>query len=485
MAVLDRAEAVIGGRYVLEDLIGEGGMGEVWRARHATLNSPVAIKFLHGASASDETSRKRFLKEAQLTARLKSRHAVRVFDHGVTEDGVPYLVMELLEGESLADRLDREGKLSPEMTVRLLRQAAHALDRAHALGIVHRDFKPENVMVLRDDEEGDEVKVLDFGIAKLVGDLEPTSTSGEIERAAYGSFTRTAGLVGTPYYMAPEQIEASSQLGPAVDVWAFGVVAFECLTSVRPFEADTIPRVLRRVIDGATPLARSIAPELPHEFDDWFRIACAKEPAARFADVHSAVMTLAVALGVADTTRRSLHSIVDIDGATPVPKITSRPPARRSSDFKETLVASANRSSIHPVIRAERRETTRFLSRRWALVAGGAALAGLVFLVGSFRGRNSAPATPMDSARVEAAVHAPAAAPPPTASAASPAAPPASQASTAAPVASGDSAAGGEQAASRDAGVSRGARPRALPKAVGAPSPPAGAAPSISPELGY
>src|SRR5678816_3472071 len=136
MADAGRAGTVIGGRYVLEALIGEGGMGEVWCGRHATLNSPVAVKFLHGASAADEASRRRFLKEAQLTARLKSRHAVRVFDHGVTEEGVPYLVMELLEGESLAQWLDRERKLSPLRTVSLLRQAAHALERAHALGIV-------------------------------------------------------------------------------------------------------------------------------------------------------------------------------------------------------------------------------------------------------------------------------------------------------------------------------------------------------------
>src|SRR5215472_9520595 len=146
------AQKEIGGRYWLESLIGEGGMGEVWRVRHHVLNTTVAIKFLQAASASSESTRRRFLTEAQVTANLKTRHAVQVFDFGVTDQGQPYLVMELLEGETLGERLEREGTLSPSDTVHVLKQVARALDRAHGLGIVHRDLKPENIMIVVDPE---------------------------------------------------------------------------------------------------------------------------------------------------------------------------------------------------------------------------------------------------------------------------------------------------------------------------------------------
>src|SRR5262249_21376696 len=137
---------LVGGRYELEELLGQGGMGEVWRARHVALNSHVAIKFLQGASAHRESTRKRFLTEAQVTAQLKTRYAVQVFDFGITDEGQPYLVMELLDGETLGKRLAKHTFLPIPTTVQFLTQAARALDRAHALGIVHRDFKPENVV---------------------------------------------------------------------------------------------------------------------------------------------------------------------------------------------------------------------------------------------------------------------------------------------------------------------------------------------------
>ncbi len=164
-APLER-DRLIGDRYILESLIARGGMGEVWRARHKALKSLVAIKFLHSTSAFSQSTRKRFLREAQVTANLKTRHAVQVFDFGVTEDGLPYLVMEYLEGETLEKRIEREGRLSIETTFMVLRQSARALDRAHALGIVHRDFKPENIIILADEEGGEHVKVVDFGIAR-------------------------------------------------------------------------------------------------------------------------------------------------------------------------------------------------------------------------------------------------------------------------------------------------------------------------------
>ena len=278
-------------------------MGEVWRARHVALKSPVAIKFLQGSSASSERSRRRFLTEAQVTANLKTRHAVHVFDFGVTEDGLPFLVMELLEGETLDRRIARETRLSPLHTSALMRQAARALDRAHALGIVHRDFKPENVILVA-DEEGDveQVKVVDFGIAKLVGELDDplknalSSLAQARRRSSPRASDLASGAMGTPHYMAPEQVSDSVHVGPAADIWAFGVVAYECLTGKRPFDDDSIANILRRVMEGVPPAAPSTIAPVPEMFDDWFNVACARNPADRFRDAQTAAIALAVAL---------------------------------------------------------------------------------------------------------------------------------------------------------------------------------------------
>ena len=150
------ADRLVGGRYALEALIGKGGMGEVWRARHVALKTLVAIKFLHGSGPPSEHAKRRFLTEAQVTANLKTRHAVQVFDFGVTDDGRPFLVMELLDGETLDKRIARVGRLPLATTSLFLQKAARALERAHALGIVHRDFKPENIMLVADEEDGSE-----------------------------------------------------------------------------------------------------------------------------------------------------------------------------------------------------------------------------------------------------------------------------------------------------------------------------------------
>ena len=297
---------LVGGRYDLEAPIGRGGMGEVWRARHVALASAVAIKFLHAASAESESSRRRFLTEAQVTANLRSRYAVRVFDFGVTEDGLPYLVMELLEGETLDRRIARHGKLTVESAARVLQRAARALARAHQLGIVHRDFKPENIMLVADDEEGGDgdecVKVVDFGVAKLVGALDETlksaiaSVTHRDEGRSPTSFSVTSTGLGTPFYMAPEQVSGAGRIGPAADVWAFGVVAYECLTGRRPFGGDTVGDLLLKVL-MASPPPPAADDGVPAAFDAWFAKACARDANQRFRDIGAAVTALLEALG--------------------------------------------------------------------------------------------------------------------------------------------------------------------------------------------
>lgn len=317
------ADRLVGGRYVLEVPIGRGGMGEVWRARHVTLSSPVAIKFLGAACAESETSRRRFLTEAQVTAALKTRYAVQVFDFGVTEDGIPYLVMELLDGETLDRRIAREGRLSASTTVAMLSKAARALDRAHGLGIVHRDFKPENVMIVSDEEGGEAVKVVDFGVAKLIGGMDDALKcalasmvrSDAASEQPISSITNTG--VGTPYYMAPEQVQGAVHVGPAADIWAFGVVAYECLTGRRPFDGDTVGALLLRVL-GASPQrpASSCAP-VPVAFDDWFGTACARMPEERFPSVQAAAQALARALAPACEDPVALEELSPRAGSVP------------------------------------------------------------------------------------------------------------------------------------------------------------------------
>ncbi|MBK8939334.1 MAG: serine/threonine protein kinase [Polyangiaceae bacterium] len=189
----------VAGRYRLLSLVGKGGMGSVWRGEHATLHTPVAIKLLDPRLAEKEEVKARFLREARAAASLRSKHVVQILDHGI-ESGFPYIVMELLRGESLGDRLSREKKLEPEVVARIFTEMGLAIARAHKSGIVHRDLKPDNVFLaeVEADDAGSgagawTVKVVDFGVAKLMDESLP----GEVS-------TSTGTMIGTPHYMSPE-----------------------------------------------------------------------------------------------------------------------------------------------------------------------------------------------------------------------------------------------------------------------------------------
>jgi serine/threonine-protein kinase len=325
---------VIGGKYMLERVLGAGGMGEVWSARHTSLQTIVALKFLKGSSASEPEIRSRFELEARVTAQLKTRLAVQVFDYGVAEAGEPFLVMELLEGESLAQRLDRMGRFSATDTVHLLAQAARALDKAHALGIVHRDFKPGNIFIILDEDYREQVKVMDFGLAKIVGELETRSASvADLDdNASPQAFTRTGALLGTPSYMSPEQVAGAADIGPATDTWALGVVAFECLTGQLPFSGQRMSELFMSIRGRRFTLASALVQELPPEFDAWFNLACALEPAQRYATPLVAVLELAKALGVPAPLELSAP-----DRAVSAASYNSLPPAPRSGSGPVTI----------------------------------------------------------------------------------------------------------------------------------------------------
>ena len=251
-------------------------MGTVWVAEHLTLHTEVAVKFISTELASDEGVIERFQHEAIAAAQIKSPNVVQMFDHGLTEDGVLYIVMELLEGQSLAQHLSLVGPMGPyELTI-IITQVARALAKAHALGIVHRDIKPENIFLLEEDEETSEmddqqVKVLDFGIAKQVDLPRDITVPGMV--------------IGTPGYMCPDQVLDSKDTGPTTDCWALAVVAYYALTLELPFYGETLAKLVGALVRcDYTPVSK-IRSDLGTSFDPFFTKAFARMQEERYQTV--------------------------------------------------------------------------------------------------------------------------------------------------------------------------------------------------------
>ncbi len=263
-------------------------MGSVWEGIHATLGTHVAVKFIESEYADSPEARSRFENEARAAAKLRSKHVVEVYDHGVTDDGRPFIVMEYLRGEPLDKRLDRVGRLPAKDTARLLMQVCRALSKAHAGGIVHRDLKPENVFLVWDDEDGADVaKVVDFGIAKFT-DNSLTSSSA----------TRTGSVLGTPYYMSPEQARGLRSVDYRSDLWSVGVIAYRCIVGTLPFEGEAVGDLLVKLCTAPLPIPSQITPDIPPGFDAWFTKALCREPDGRFASAAELAESLGAVCGL-------------------------------------------------------------------------------------------------------------------------------------------------------------------------------------------
>jgi eukaryotic-like serine/threonine-protein kinase len=282
------AGSILGGKYRLISEIGRGGMGSVWRAEHLQWEAPVALKIMNRDITARPEAVARFEREVRLAAGLRSPHVVQVLDHGVDPvTRTPYIAMELLEGESLARRLKRLGSLSAGETFHVFSQLVRALTRAHAAGIVHRDLKPDNVFLVKNDEES-LTKVLDFGVAKW--------TAPDISESG---LTRPGSVVGTPYYMSPEQIQGSRDIDHRADLWALAAIACECLTGRRPFEARDFAQLAVMLLGNqGRPLPSSLGPVPPH-FDAWFLRATDPDITRRFQTAREMVQTLAPICDVA------------------------------------------------------------------------------------------------------------------------------------------------------------------------------------------
>jgi len=369
---------ILAGRYRLVAPLGRGGMASVWKAEHLTLRSPVAIKLIDPAIASDRDALARFYREAQAAAALRSPHVVQVLDYGLDQGPfgeTPFIAMELLEGEPLSARLLRERTLSPQVVGDLFTQVARAIARAHDANIVHRDLKPDNVFLVKNEDQV-VAKVLDFGIAKAHLDGSDTAKQGA---------TETGAVLGTPFYMSPEQAEGLSGVNFRTDIWSFGVMAYECLLGCRPFTAPTPAGIILAICAREPPVPSRMG-SVPAGFDAWFATACARDPERRFPSVRDAAAELRRLCAPASVSVKSAvaePALLDArssgkGSSTSPPVMSTRPPRVASARTKRALTAT--------------------------LIAAGAALVGAVLWQ-----RSSVPSSP--AARRER--EAPSVAPPP------------------------------------------------------------------------
>ena len=349
-------DLVIADRFRLVRLLGHGGMGSVWLAHHIQLEIPCAVKFMLPQVAAEPAFRARFEREAVAAAQLRSPHVVQILDHE-TWEGAPYIAMEYLEGEDLEHRLRRLTRLSPAETVAIVAQIARALTRAHAAGLVHRDLKPPNIFLVRDDDR-EIVKVLDFGVAK-------TSTPKA------GGATRTGAIMGTPYYMSPEQAQGTRAVDHRTDLWALGVVVFECLTGTLPFTSDAFGDLVLKIIVEPLPVPSRIA-EVPPGFDAWWARAMERDPAARFQSARELADALAVALGIGPGAALGAPATAS---SPPSPREASDPGARAPTPAGLAAASSSPAGSIVGVatsLGGSARQRSR------AVVVGGLVLAALL-----------------------------------------------------------------------------------------------------------
>ncbi len=271
---------VLSDRYRLVRPLGQGSQGAVWVADHLALNTPVAVKLIDPELAKREDARERFKREATAAAQLRSAHVVQILDHGIDE-GHPFIVMELLDGEDLFERLDKRGRLSLRETSKIITQVCRALARAHVAGIVHRDLKPENVFLCNNDDE-EIVKVLDFGVAKVTDPAKAT-----MQKTGVGT------LIGTPHYMSPEQVKGTSEVDSRTDLWAIGVIAYQCVVGELPFDSEGVGDLLIKISIADPPTPSTVFPGVSAAFDVWFAKACERDRTKRFQSARELAEALA------------------------------------------------------------------------------------------------------------------------------------------------------------------------------------------------
>ncbi|MCB9591585.1 MAG: serine/threonine protein kinase [Sandaracinaceae bacterium] len=254
---------IIDGKYEVLELLGQGSMGKVYRANNPRIRREVAIKVLQRAFVDSPMLKTRFLREAQLTAKIQHPNVVQIWDAGVTDGELPFIVMELVRGETLAERIARQSRLGLLEASVILGQVLRGLLGAHAVGVVHRDVKPENVLIAEDDT----VKIVDFGIARALAEDATV-------------ITQTGHLVGTPSYLSPEQA-LGREVDHKTDAWSATVLLYEALTGRVPFEGRSVVDILNKVISEEAPPPSRFRPDLSPGYDDLVALGLRKDPASR------------------------------------------------------------------------------------------------------------------------------------------------------------------------------------------------------------
>ena len=263
---------VFEGKYRLDERLGGGGMGTVYRATHLLIDRQVAVKVLSQRFVGDQTAQQRFRREARAAGRMQHPNAVTVTDFGTTEDGYLYIVMELLEGRTLRDLIARDAPLDPARAVSLILQACAAVGAAHDAGLIHRDLKPANIFIEQRPNLPAVVKVLDFGVAKFAVEEHDDD---------YDTLTQVGAIIGTPRYMAPEQCSGAAQLTPAADVYSLGIILYELLTGIVPFNADTPLAIALKQVSEAPLPPREVVTSVPVELEKVVLHALQKNPSQR------------------------------------------------------------------------------------------------------------------------------------------------------------------------------------------------------------
>ncbi len=392
---------IIADKYLVERVIGQGGMGIVVAARHIELDDRVAIKFLSYEVMGNSEAVARFAREARASVKIKSEHVARTLDVGRLDSGAPYMIMEYLEGTDLAARVQQQGPLSVESAIAFMLETCEALAEAHAMGIIHRDLKPSNLFIVRKSDGTESIKLLDFGISKI--------TRGTDSGAGL-DMTRTAAIMGSPLYMSPEQLTSSRDVDARTDIWSLGATLFELLTGSPPFTAASIAELGAKVLTYPTPSVRQVRSDVPEMLDFAIQRCLAKSAHDRYANVAEIAAILADygpqplrytaeriarVLGIAGLSSGALQSEPLTDPQLDL-STYSRPDSGNAPLLASAAVPSAPLPRPDPTLVSWEKSKPRLARRKGLVVSGlivGALLLVMIVMISLKSARNHAPVT--------------------------------------------------------------------------------------------
>jgi serine/threonine-protein kinase len=377
-------------KYEIVRVIGRGGMGTVYEALNTTIGKRVAMKFVDAETAQSKDAVARFQREAEAASAVESAHIVEIFDSGVGDDGIPYIVMELLRGEDLGHRIKRCGRLEIGEAVHVVAQILRGLHRAHEAGIVHRDLKPDNIFLVDRDDDQSFAKILDFGISKV------QRQNG----APVHTLTRQGTVLGTPFYMSPEQAQALPDIDGRTDLWSVGAILYECLTGRPPYSGTSYEQVIVNICMHDAEDVRTHNPGVSEAIAHVIRKLLARDRLERFGTAREVLEALKLATGGAISTRSGAIPAEERDASNAsspdfrlTPRIAaqgSTPDSRSDASPIEVRPASPSKASWSTSRRAAARE-----KRAFALIAVSALLAGSLGAFVFVRSRPQARALPV------------------------------------------------------------------------------------------